>query len=122
MTDFRGALVEEAAIERGTKMVISEVSLGTTGIDVSSDENFVLMLESNVNVSNEFTIVALTNQETHNIMRVGTTSSKRPSAINHEIVQSRWEIYPALAKNTVRQTTQQGVRISSPDPSLTKQI
>ena len=53
MTDFRGALVEEAAIERGTKMVISEVSPGTTGIDVSSDENFGLMLESNFNVSNE---------------------------------------------------------------------
>ena len=34
MTDFRGVLVEKEAMERGPKMVISEVSLGTLGIDV----------------------------------------------------------------------------------------
>ena len=61
MTDFRGALVEEAAIERGPKMVMGEVSLGTAWIDTSSDDNFGLMLESNVNVSNKLTTAAMTN-------------------------------------------------------------
>ena len=42
-------------------MFISKVLLGTTGIDVSSDDNFGLMLKSNVNVSNEFTTAAMTN-------------------------------------------------------------
>ena len=70
-------------------MVISEVLLGTAGIDVSIDENFGLMLERNVNESYEFTTEVMTNLETHKIMRVGTSSSKRSSAINHEMVQAR---------------------------------
>ena len=99
--DFRIALVKEVAMERGPKMIISKVSLGTAWIDVSSDENCGLILESNVNVSNEFTTAAMKNLETHKIMRVGTSSSKIPSAINHEIAQARWGIHPILAKNTV---------------------
>ena len=38
MTVFRRALVKEAAMERIPNMVISKVSLGTAGIDVSSDD------------------------------------------------------------------------------------
>ena len=34
-------------------MVISEVSLGTMGIDILRNENLGLMIESNVNASNE---------------------------------------------------------------------
>ena len=52
MTDLRRAFFGEAEIERGPKMVISDFSLRTAGVDVSSNENFGLMLESNVNVSN----------------------------------------------------------------------
>ena len=79
MTDFIGLLVEEAAMERVPKMVISELSPRTAGIDVLSDEDFGLMLESNVNVRNKFTTVAMTNLETYYIMRVGTSSSRRSS-------------------------------------------
>ena len=60
-TYFRGMLVQEAATERVPKMIIREVSFGMSGIDVSSDENSGLMLESNANVSNEFTTTAMTN-------------------------------------------------------------
>ena len=60
------------------------------GIVVSSDDDFGLMLESNVNVSNKLTTAAMTNLETHNIMRVGTSSSRSSMAINHEMVQARW--------------------------------
>ena len=42
-------------------MVISEVSFGTAGIDISSNENFVLMLESNANMINDFTTAVMTN-------------------------------------------------------------
>ena len=48
----------------------------------------------------------------HKIMRVGTSSSKGLSEINHEKVQARWGIHPALAKNMVERTKQQGVIIS----------
>ena len=111
MTDLRGVSVEEAEIERLTNMVISEVSLGTEVIDVLSDDNFGLMFESNFNASNEFTTAVMVNMYTNNIMCVGTSSSRRSSEINNEMVQSRWGIHPTLAKNMVEYTTQQGVRI-----------
>ena len=83
MTDAKGALIKEVEMESVPKMVISEVLLGTAGIDVSSDDNVGLMLDSNVSVSNKFTTAEMTNLETHNIMRVGTSSSRISSAINH---------------------------------------
>ena len=103
-------------------MAISEVSVGATGIDVSIDENFGLVPEGNINARNEFTTAAMKNVETHKIMRVVTSSSRRSSSINHEMVQAIWVIYPALTKNTVECTKQRGVRISCPHPSLTNQI
>ena len=60
MTDFREVLVEEAEMERGPNMFISKVSLWTAGIDVSSNDNFGLMLDSNVNVRSKFTTSAMT--------------------------------------------------------------
>ena len=53
MKCFRGALVKEAEMERGPKTIISKVSLGTAEIDVSRDENFGLVLERNINMSNK---------------------------------------------------------------------
>ena len=122
MTDFRGALVREVAMERGPNMVISKVSLGTAGIDVSSDDNSGLMLESNSNVRNEFTTVAMPDMEMHKIMCLGTSISRRSLEINNEMFQTIWGIHPAIAKNTVECTTQRGVRISFPHSSLTKRI
>ena len=122
MTDVRGALVEEAAIEKGPMMVISDVSTRTSGIDVLSDEDFVLMMESNVNVSNKFTTAAMTNMEMHKIMSVRNSSSRRSLTINHYMLQSIWRIHPALTNNMFECTTQRGVRISCPRPLLTNQI
>ena len=98
MTDLRGTLVEEVAIERVTNMVISEVSLGTAGIDVLSNDNFGLMLESNVNMRNEFTTTAMKNLETQNIMCVGTSSSKRSSVINMKWFRRYEEYTPHLQR------------------------
>ena len=47
-------------MERGSHMFISKVSLRTAGIDVSSNDNFGLMLDSNVNVRSKFTTSAMT--------------------------------------------------------------
>ena len=103
-------------------MFISELSFGTAGIDFLINENFILMLESNVNVSNKFTTAGMTNLETQKILLVGTSSSKRSSEINHEIVQARCGIHPSLANNTVERTMKEGVIISCPHPFLTKRI
>ena len=121
--DFRGTVVDGETTERGPSMVISQVSLGVDAIDISSDDNFGLALEGNINVSNEFDAAATNEMETkHKIMRVGTSNSKRSLAINHDMVQDRWGIHPSVAKNTVERTTQRGVRISCPHPSLMKRM
>ena len=83
-------------MERGPHMVISDFSLRTAEIDVLSDENLGLMLEINVNVSIEFTTLVMKKLEMHNIMRVGTFSSRGSSEINHEMVQVRQGIHPHL--------------------------
>ena len=58
----------------------------------------------------------------HRIMRLGTSNSRRSHAVNHEEVQDRWGIHPSVAKNTIERTTQRGVRISCPHPSLAKRM
>ena len=52
--DFSGAVVNEDTIKKVPNMVIKQVFLGTVLIYVSSDDNFGLTLESNINASNEF--------------------------------------------------------------------
>ena len=122
VTYFRGALVKEAEMERRPKLVISEFSFRTAGNNISSDEIFGLMMDINHNVSTEFTTAAITNLEMHNIMRVRTSSSRCSSEIKHEMIQARWGIHTALAKNTVNCMTQQGARISFQHLSLTNRI
>ena len=104
-------------------MVISQVYLGTGAIDVSSDDNFGLALESNTNASSKFDteVTGITNT-THKIMRLGTSVSNKSLAINHEMVQDRWGIHPYVAKNTVKCKTQPGIRILCPHPSLMKRM
>ena len=62
------------------------------------------------------------NLETHKFIRVGKSSSRRSSSINHEMVQAIWGIHPTLVKNTVECTMRQEVRISCSHPLLTKRI
>ena len=47
-------MVNEETIEKRKNMVMNNVSLGTGTIDVSSDDDFGLVLENDINVSNEF--------------------------------------------------------------------
>ena len=56
--DFKSTVVDGETTERGSSMVISQVSLGVDAIDISSDDNFGLALEGNINVSNEFDAAA----------------------------------------------------------------
>ena len=59
---------------------------------------------------------------THRNMLVGTSFSKKSLAINHEMVQERCGIHPSVVNNTVQCTTQRGVRILCPHPSLIKRM
>ena len=69
-------------------MVIKQVSLGTGLIEVSSDDNLGLALESNINFSNKFNaMVAWRMKKIHRIIQVGKSVSKKLFSINRKMVQ-----------------------------------
>ena len=71
-------------------MIINKLSHRTGAIDVSVNDKFCLVLESNINISNELdTAVSGRMKTMYIVMRVGTYVSKKSLAINHEIVQYR---------------------------------
>ena len=88
--EFSVAVVNEETTEKIQNMIINKVSLGTGAIDVSVNDKFCLVLESNINISNEFdTAVSGRMKTMYIVMRVGTYVSKKSLAINHEMVQDR---------------------------------
>ena len=93
-------------------MFINKVCLETGVIDVSSDDNFGLALESNINVTSKFYASATGGMNMmHKIMRVGTSVSKKSLGTKNEMVQERWGIHSSVAKKTVEPTTQRGIKI-----------
>ena len=69
--DFSGDVFNEETMGKGPNMVIKQVYLGTGVIDISSNDNFGLALEININVSNKFdAAMARGMKMTHSIMRV----------------------------------------------------
>ena len=93
-------------------MVINSVTFSTCidAADVLSDENFGNVLQSNVNVSH----VKVLN--THNLSRLdstpslGNVQSTKSKQVNSETLYKRWSIDQRKVLNTVKQTTQRGVR------------
>ena len=121
--DFGCAVVDEETTEKRPNMVINQVSLGTGEIDISSNDNFGLSLEINIDVSNKFdAAVAGRINTTHRIIQVGTSVSQKSLSINHEIVHERWGIHPSVYKNMVELKTQRGVRILFPHPLIMKRM
>ena len=93
-------------------MVINSLTVSTCldAADVLSDENVGYVLQSNVNVSH----VKVLN--THNLSRLdsapslGIVQSTKGKQVNYETLYKRWNIDQRKALNTVKQTTQLGVR------------
>ena len=93
-------------------MVINSVTVSTCldAADVLSNENFGNVLQSNVNVSH----VKVLN--THNLScldsapSLGNIQSTKGKQVNSQTLAKRWNIDQRKALNTVKQTTQRGVR------------
>ena len=93
-------------------MVINSVTVSTCiyAADVLLDKKFGNVLQSNVNVSH----VKVLN--THNLSRLdsapslGNVQSTKGKQVNSETLSKRWNIDQRKALNTVKQTTQRGVR------------
>ena len=96
----------------GPLMVTNSVTISTCpdAADVLSDDDFGNVLQSNVNVSH----VKVLN--THNLSRLdsapslGNVQSIKGKQVNSETLSRRWNIDQRKALNTVKQTTQRGVR------------
>ena len=76
--DFSSTVVNEDTMEKVSNMFIKQVSLGKGVIYVSSDDNFGLAFERNINVSNKFDVVAAgVPKKMHRIIRLGTSVYKK---------------------------------------------
>ena len=112
MMDFQGDIVRPGLFDRGHLMVIKSVTFSTCidAADVLSDESFGNILQSNVHVSHVKFLY------THNLSHLdsgtslGNIQSKKVKQVNSETLSKRWNIDHIKSLNTVKQTTQSGVR------------
>ena len=98
MTDHRGEFVPIADLDtsgRGPEMVINSFSTFNPLADITHNDNFAAVLQSKVNVSATYS---------------GEIRSKAKKPVDASTLSRRWMIPEARAKQTVRQTTQRGVR------------
>ena len=99
LVDVYGKLV--TARPSSPKTVINElVSLVTPLADVTDDDNFAHMLESNVQVSSISKVERTAG---------GKLQSHQQKPIEPETLARRWNITPDKARQTVKRTTQRGV-------------
>lgn len=110
-----GALAD-AGIDGEPHWKYSQVSLQQVAVDVTDDDNFGLALEANVQVALTRTCDS---PERYNVSRVYT--GKRRGAVDHITLANRWGISIEKAKNTVKRTTQLGVRTVL-HPSLSRRF
>ena len=112
MMDFQGDIVHPGIIDRGHLMVINSVTVSTCldAADVLLDDNFGNVLQSNVYVSHVKVLI------THNFSRLdsapslGNIGSTKGKQVDSETLAKRWNIDQRNSLNTVKQTTQRGVR------------
>ena len=103
LADPRGEAMSDPTA-RGRELVINQVttSVCLDAADVTHDDNFAAVLESNIHVN----VSEISNSTT----RYGNIKSKRGNRVDAETLARRWNIDPAKAKNTIKRTTQRGVR------------
>ena len=115
MRDYKGNLHRRDTEARGPLMVINSMScnsLSCDAADITADENFGHVLESNVNISSANVVKDSTS-------RYGNIESKKGKQVDYATLAKRWGISPDKAKQTVLKTTQRGVR-SVLHPSLSR--
>ena len=84
---------------------LSPVSLQYNTADVHNDDNLGMALEASVQVSLVKTFLS---PETYDVCNVHT--GKCQGAVDHITLANRWQFSLEKAQNTVRRTTQRGVR------------
>ena len=112
MMGFQGDIVRPGIIDRGHLMVINSVTVSTCldAADVLSDENFGNILQPNVNVLHVKVLITNNLSRLDSAPRLGNIHSTKGKQVDSETLEKRWNIDQRKALNTVKQTTQRGVR------------
>ena len=99
-------------VDRGPVMTINSVTTPTCAdaADVLSHDNFANVLQSNVNVSHVQSQKCRTFSQLDTKPGLGNVASKKGVKVDSETLSKRWCIDRKKALNTVRRTTQRGVR------------
>ena len=108
-------------------MVVNSVTTSTCAdaADLMESNNFAAQLERNVNISHVCTERVI---NSHNVselvanefpLKQGDISSRRKKQVDGATLAKRWNIDPRKAANTVKVTTQRGVRTCT-RPSISR--
>ena len=109
MTNHRGDIIHTDLKDRGQLMGISNICMSTcqTTMDVCSDNNFGICLQSEVNVStvhmfkpNIMSQVSYADTQFGNIK-----SGRRKKQVNCALLAKRWGVDPRCAHTTAHTTT-----------------
>ena len=94
MIDLGGGITETDTSKRGPPLVINSLSSFTPTCDVTDNDNFASFLENKVQAT----------------VTVGKVVTKSRRGVDAPTLARRWNIPLGRAKNTLRRTTQFGVR------------
>ena len=122
MLNYKGEIIRPNTTARGPLMSINSICVSTNvdTADISSNENLANVLASQVDVTyNECVSQSNTNVCSVSEFSTGDIKSQRKKLIDGDTLAKRWRIDRRKARNTVRATTQRGVRTCL-HPSLSR--
>ena len=113
MLNYKGDIARLYVTARGPLMVIKSVCMSTCedAVDISSDENFANVLQSNVNVSH-VNVMKHNNvsQVSYADFTLGNIQPRKRKQVDYETLSKRWNIDCKKALKTFKRTTQRGIR------------
>ena len=112
MMDFQGEIVRPGTIDRGPLMFTNSVTVSNcpNTADVILDDNFGNVLQSNVNVLHVKVMNSYNFSRLDSTPSIGNVQYTKGKQVNSKTFSGRWNIDQRKALNTVKQTTQRGVR------------
>ena len=122
MLNYKCDIVRPDVTSKGPLMVMNSVCMSTCedAEDISSDDNFENVLQSNVNVYH-VNLIKPNNmsQVSYSDSTLGNIQSSKRKQIDYETIAKFWNIDRKKALKTVKRTTQKGIRTCL-NPSLSR--
>ena len=127
MVDHQGNVLQPRSKQRRPLMVVNSVTTSTCAdaADLMESNNFAAQLERNVNISHVCTERVINSHSVSELvanefpLKQGDISSRRKKQVDGATLAKRWNIDPRKAANTIKVTTQRGVRTCT-RPSMSR--